>query len=250
MIPSEPGTPPGSTDHASHQQSFVQTPTTGGWADIPNADGFLVEANRRAGSGHYDTDSTAGQLRIAHAACVEGNLAGANHCSGMFESQVGDYANEAMVAEWDPTRWSDFVKSHPGLVEAAQAAGGGALVIGLKLMKGGGNGNGPSGQLVRYDPDVAIGQLTSGGTAKASELVRFGESQGWTRSQTPNGPIKYTDQNGVVRLTIKRGSSRTPGSESPHVEIRNASGERIDPYGNSVTRRSPGNHTSIEWDLS
>jgi len=37
--------------------------------------------------------------------------------------------------------------------------------------------------------------------------------------------------------------------EVPHVEIRNAAGQRIDPYGNTVTRRSPGNHTPIEWDL-
>lgn len=62
------------------------------------------------------------------------------------------------------------------------------------------------------------------------------------------GPVKYTDANGVVRLTAKRGSARAPGSGGPHVELRNAGGYRVDPYGNLVTRKSPGNHTPIEWD--
>jgi uncharacterized protein RhaS with RHS repeats len=103
--------------------------------------------------------------------------------------------------------------------------------------------------VAEYDSDLAVGQLTSGGQAKASELDNFGATQGWTRSQTENGPINYTDQNGVVRLTIKSGSPRAPGSSSPHVEIRNVDGIRIDPNGNPVTRTSPGNHTPIEWDL-
>lgn len=73
-------------------------------------------------------------------------------------------------------------------------------------------------------------------------------SEGWIRRQSATGPVKYTDANGVVRLTIKRGSPRAPGSGGPHVELRNADGYRVDPYGNLVTRRSPGNHTPIEWD--
>jgi hypothetical protein len=103
--------------------------------------------------------------------------------------------------------------------------------------------------LTKYDPDFALGQITSGGRATASQLDEFGRSQGWIRSQTATGPIKYTDANGVVRVTIKKGSPRAPGSGSPHVEMRNAEGVRIDPYGNPVTRTSPGNHTPIEWDL-
>lgn len=59
--------------------------------------------------------------------------------------------------------------------------------------------------------------------------------------------MKYT-ANGVVRLTIKRGSPRTPGIGGPHVEIRNGEGLRVDPYGNPVTRRRVGNHTPINWD--
>jgi hypothetical protein len=91
--------------------------------------------------------------------------------------------------------------------------------------------------------------VLANGTPRASRLVQFAESQGWTRSQTATGPIKYTDGNGIVRLTLKSGSSRAPGSDFPHVEIRNSIGQRIDPYGQAVTRRSPGNHTRIIWDL-
>lgn len=61
--------------------------------------------------------------------------------------------------------------------------------------------------------------------------------------------MKYVDKNGVNRLTIKQGSYRAPSSGNPHVELRNASGQRIDPTGNPVTRRSPGNHTPINFDL-
>jgi hypothetical protein len=83
----------------------------------------------------------------------------------------------------------------------------------------------------------------------APELVDSAESQGWTRVQSATGPIKYVDENGVTRLTIKSGSARAPGSNFPHVEIRNAAGQRVDRVGNPVTRTSPGNHTPIEWDL-
>ncbi|WP_202627999.1 RHS repeat-associated core domain-containing protein, partial [Cellulomonas sp. APG4] len=102
--------------------------------------------------------------------------------------------------------------------------------------------------LVKYDADFAVGQLTAGGRATASQLDEFGAAQGWARSQTATGPVKYTDGNGVVRLTIKQGSPRAPGSGGPHVELRNADGARIDPFGNPVSRTSPGNHTPIVWD--
>ncbi|WP_222593199.1 hypothetical protein, partial [Cellulomonas composti] len=102
--------------------------------------------------------------------------------------------------------------------------------------------------LVKYDADFAVGQLTAGGRATASQLDEFGAAQGWARSKTPTGPVKYTDGNGVVRVTIKQGSPRTPGSGGPHVELRNPDGTRIDPFGNPVSRTSPGNHTPIVWD--
>jgi hypothetical protein len=90
--------------------------------------------------------------------------------------------------------------------------------------------------------------FASGTKPKASDLEDYALSQGWTKTQTPNGPPKYVDENGVVRMTIKQGSPRTPGSEQPHVELRDATGQRVDPSGNPVTRTSPDNHTPIEWD--
>jgi hypothetical protein len=59
----------------------------------------------------------------------------------------------------------------------------------------------------------------------------------------------FVDAGGVKRLAIKKGSPRTPGSELPHIEVRNARGDRVDPFGNEVTRRSSSNHVPIEWDL-
>jgi hypothetical protein len=100
-------------------------------------------------------------------------------------------------------------------------------------------------------PDISSpeAKLFENGPPKASDLEEYAQEQGWTRGQTPNGPVKYTDENGVVRMTIKRGSPRTPGSENPHVELRNGDGIRVDPYGNPVARTSPANHTPIIWDL-
>lgn len=97
-------------------------------------------------------------------------------------------------------------------------------------------------------PPQSLRDLFNGRVPKASELEKFAQSQGWTKTQTPNGPPKYIDENGVARITLKEGSPRTPGSETPHVELRDATGQRIDPNGNPVTRRSDGNHTPIVWD--
>lgn len=88
----------------------------------------------------------------------------------------------------------------------------------------------------------------SGAKPKASELDEWAQAQGWTKTQTGNGPPKYVDDNGVRRLIIKKGSPRTPGSEHPHVEIRDENGQRTDPFGNPVTRKDPGNHIPIDWD--
>jgi len=90
--------------------------------------------------------------------------------------------------------------------------------------------------------------LFNGRTPKASELEAYAYSQGWTKTQTPGGPPKYVDENGIVRMTIKEGSPPDPGKRNTHVELRGATGQRIDPNGNPVTRRSPGNHTPIVWD--
>ncbi len=87
-----------------------------------------------------------------------------------------------------------------------------------------------------------------GSPPKASELEKYALSQGWKKSQTSSGPAKYSDNNGIVRMTIKEGSQRAPGSELPHVELRDPNGQRIDPFGNPVARKSPDNHTAIGWD--
>lgn len=85
---------------------------------------------------------------------------------------------------------------------------------------------------------------------KASDFIIWAEAQkGWQPTQTPNGPLKYVDKNGITRLTLKQGSQRTPGSHHPHVELRNAKNQRIDPQGNLVSRRSIANHTPINWDI-
>lgn len=90
--------------------------------------------------------------------------------------------------------------------------------------------------------------FTGGANPKASELADWAEAQGWSKTQAPNGPAKYVDDNGTTRLTLKHGSPRAPGSDFPHVEIRDENGQRTDPFGNPVTRKSPGNHTPIDWD--
>lgn len=83
---------------------------------------------------------------------------------------------------------------------------------------------------------------------RTSDLEKYAHAQGWTKTQTPNGPPTYVDENDVPRMTLKEGSPRAPGNEYPHVELKDANGQRIDPHGNPVTRKSPGNHTPIEWD--
>ncbi|GAA0638082.1 hypothetical protein GCM10009547_48090 [Sporichthya brevicatena] len=95
-------------------------------------------------------------------------------------------------------------------------------------------------ELVPYDSNFLLGQMTAGGRASRSQLEDFGAAQGWVRSQTATGPVKYTDENGITRLTIKQGSARTPGSEGPHVEMRNAQGARlVRQRGVSQERRKP-----------
>jgi hypothetical protein len=86
------------------------------------------------------------------------------------------------------------------------------------------------GAAARGIPNNSISKLFEGGRVPtASELEEVGQERGWTRSQTTDGPIKYTDERGINRLTIKKGSARTPGSENPHVEVRSPQGERYDP---------------------
>ena len=94
-----------------------------------------------------------------------------------------------------------------------------------------------------------IQAVVGGEVPKASDFKLWAESKGWQPTQTASSPLKYVDENGVARLTLKQGSSRTPGSNYPHFELRMADRQRIDIWGNHVTRTSPGNHIRIQWDI-
>jgi len=95
-----------------------------------------------------------------------------------------------------------------------------------------------------------IQAFITGTQPKASDLKIWAKSQnGWQQKQTLNGPLKYVDKNGFTRLTLKQGSFRTPGSQNPHVELRNHKNQRIDLQGNLVSRKSVENHTPIHWDI-
>lgn len=128
---------------------------------------------------------------------------------------------------------------------AAAVAGGAAMYDGMsKIMKD------AADNYQRREPDGGglPDHFKNGATPKASELDRHALEQGWTKSQSSTGPVTYTDSNGIKRLIIKKGSPRTPGSEGPHVEMRNSDGERIDSAGNVTGKRQPGNHTPVEYD--
>jgi len=95
-----------------------------------------------------------------------------------------------------------------------------------------------------------IQAISTGINPKASDFQVWAESQqGWHPTQTPNGPLKYFDKNRVARLTLKQGSPRTPGSNDPNVELKNANNIRIDLQGKPVNQKSIANHTPIDWDI-
>ncbi|MCP1444010.1 filamentous hemagglutinin [Pseudomonas sp. GGS8] len=131
------------------------------------------------------------------------------------------------------------------------ASGGGAAVdAGASASTGAGAGETILGEAGENAGAKGIDKIfETGRTPKASELKEYAEAQGWKPSQTDGGPLKYVDENGIPRVTIKQGSSRAPGSSDPHVEFKDATGQRTDAFGNPVTRKSPGNHTKIDFDL-
>jgi hypothetical protein len=87
--------------------------------------------------------------------------------------------------------------------------------------------------------DLSADFGTEAERGRLHDFVRFTNShshQNWTEGRGPcNG-------GGVPRLTIKSGSARTPGSEGPHIEVRDPTNQRTDPFGNPVAKQSPGNH--------
>ncbi len=102
-----------------------------------------------------------------------------------------------------------------------------------------GDRSSPSGKRSLKVKACPIQAIETGVNPKACNLKLWSESQqGWHPTQTPNGPLKYVDKNGIIRVTLKQGSPRAPGSNHPHVELRNAKGIRIDLRGNPFSRRS------------
>ena len=91
--------------------------------------------------------------------------------------------------------------------------------------------------------------IKADGSTKASDIKSKAGSVGFKPTQSGNGPLKMVDENGTARVTIKGGSERAPGSRGPHVELKDSSGQRVNPAGEPVTRRSPENHTPIRNDL-
>ncbi|WP_255418898.1 RHS repeat-associated core domain-containing protein [Paraglaciecola sp. MB-3u-78] len=91
--------------------------------------------------------------------------------------------------------------------------------------------------------------IKTDGSTTASSIKAKAESVGFKPSQSANGPLKMVDENGKARVTIKGGSQRAPRSDGPHVELKDSSGQRVNPAGQPVTRNNPENHTPIENDL-
>ncbi len=87
--------------------------------------------------------------------------------------------------------------------------------------------------------------IKTDGSTTASAIKAKAESVGFKSTQTANGHF----ENGVARVTIKGGSQRAPGSAGFHVELKTSSGQRVNPAGNQVTRKSSENHTPIDFDL-
>ncbi len=132
--------------------------------------------------------------------------------------------------------WLDFKRS-------AEESG---LSLGASWIKDKSNTSGKNEKILKDN----LGELFANGRkANASELIKYGKSQGWKAEQSTTGPLTFFDKNGVKRMAIKQGSERTPGSEVPHVALKNGMGKRIDPLGNIVSKRSQGNHTPINYDI-
>jgi hypothetical protein len=140
----------------------------------------------------------------------------------------GGSANAYGYTSGDPVNELDLTGDYEFLADAQ----GGVILPG-------GDDSGPA----TAPTPARLGDLYADGNVPSeADLHDYAQSQGWRLAGRPTGPPTYVDENGVKRLTIKSGSAQTPGSEGPHIEVRNASGLRTDPFGNEVTRKSDGNH--------
>ncbi|MBK6692301.1 MAG: hypothetical protein IPG50_08865 [Myxococcales bacterium] len=62
-------------------------------------------------------------------------------------------------------------------------------------------------------------------------------------------PKKFYDENGLCRVTLKKGSARQPGGASPHAQYVQDDGKRVNAYGLPVERTAVYAYPPIVWDL-
>ncbi|MGE0181096.1 MAG: RHS repeat-associated core domain-containing protein [Parvularculaceae bacterium] len=134
-----------------------------------------------------------------------------------------------------------------GVVAAiADGAGAGGIAVAVALEAPGLKQVDKLVDVAKAGRGAQVGKMIDpNGSSKASDIIAKSEEVGFTPSQTANGPLKMVDENGVARVTIKSGSDRAPGSSGPHVELKDSNGQRVNPAGDPVTRKSPENHTPI-----
>ena len=192
----------------------------------------LAEARKQQAAGKGSLIDAAGGLvhTLTFGAVSFGNSSTPRYKGGEAAGMIPIDPDSLAV---DAEKLGAKVVEHEGEKEGERVAAGGATAA-----------SGAKGATAATEGGESLaGLYADGHVPTEAQLREYAESQGWTLKQTPTGPAKYVDQNGVPRLTIKSGSERTPGSEGPHIEIKNAAGQRTDPFGNPVNRRSPGNHS-------
>lgn len=105
------------------------------------------------------------------------------------------------------------------------------------------------GNAIQARRGAQVGEIIdTNGATTATEIIRKSEEVGFTATQNATGPLKMVDENGIARVTVKSGSTRTPGSEGPHVALRDSNGKRVSPGGEHVSQTDPRNHTPIVDD--
>jgi len=220
---------------------------------------FNVPVNLRDPEGNQARPGGVGPGLIGGARTIGDSIA-----LGAMASSIGILGSNGEIGP-PGNRWGNGVRSEPTKTQSSnppKIGHNGGPPLEDDTPQGGPTPPDPTGAALAVGA-ATVGVMTADGQApteltdffadnavpKASELRSWAETQGWIASQPGNGPLKYTDSNGVVRMTIKGGSSRAPGSSRSHVEVRDSNGQRIDPKtGNPTSRRSPENHREIEVD--